>query len=66
MIDQSAYIYYLKYFISSDPTMKEPFIYELIRTLPDFIKILSDHHLLIYVEGLGYMIKEDENFERRV
>ena len=46
--------------------MKEPFIYELIRTLPDFIKILSEQHLLIYIEGLGYMIKEDENFERRV
>ncbi|KAM3134830.1 hypothetical protein pb186bvf_012999 [Paramecium bursaria] len=56
VVDQSA----------SDPTMKEPYIYELIRSLPDQIKILSDAHLLIYIEGLGYMIKEDENFERRV
>ncbi len=48
-------------FISKNESEKEPYVNELIRQIPENQKDLEPHQKLMVYEGIGHMIKMENN-----
>ena len=52
-------------FVQEHETGQEPYVYTLIRTLPDNTNELEDKHKLHVYEGIGYMIAEEKDVRKQ-
>jgi len=48
-------------FIMKHDSEKEPYVNELIRSIPENLKDLEQHQKLMVYEGIGHMISMEQN-----